>query len=313
MKSKLSVTNSGRPGLPCDGEAGAGLPTVPFPVGRGTFIIARMTFLEARQRKVLWAVVLLGLAFLAVFGIGFHFMYRDMAHMTASVRAAQLLEPVNFFVMAALYGVDFLAVMLAVLTSVDTIAGEIASGTIQTIVTKPLRRWEVVVGKWLGLAAMLTAFAVLMSAAVVLIVYFISGYTPRNLASGVAMIVLETLLVLTLSILGGTRLSTLTNGVVVFMLYGLAFIAGWIEQIGAFLSNAAAVNVGIIVSLLMPSEALWKRAAYMMQPPFLRELGLDTTPFGAASAPSPAMVAYAILYTIIALILAIRWFGKRDL
>jgi hypothetical protein len=113
--------------------------------------------------------------------------------------------------------------------------------------------------------------------------------------------------------LGSTRLSTLTNGVVVFMLYGLAFIAGWIEQIGAFLHSEAAVNIGILVSLLIPIEALWKRAAYLMQPPFLRELGLSSTPFGAASAPSRAMVVYAILYTIAALALAIRWFAQRRL
>ncbi len=278
-----------------------------------TFIITRMTFAEARQRKILWAVVLLGLAFLLVYGVGFYFMYRDIARMSASVRAAQLLEPVNFFVLAALYGVAFLTVMLAVLTSVDTIAGEIASGTIQTIVTKPLHRWEVVVGKWLGLAVMLTVFTVVMSAAVIAITYAISGFLPRNPLSGVGLMILEGLVVLTLSILGGTRLSTLTNGVVVFMLYGLAFIAGWIEQIGAMLRNEAAVNVGIIVSLLMPSEAMWKRAAYLMQPPFLRELGLGTTPFGAASAPSEAMVVYAVLYAAVALALAIRWFGKRDL
>jgi ABC-type transport system involved in multi-copper enzyme maturation permease subunit len=171
----------------------------------------------------------------------------------------------------------------------------------------------VVAGKWLGLAALLGLFTGAMCAGVAAITYAISGYQPRNLASGVGLIVLEGWLVLTLSILGGARLSALTNGIVVFMLYGLAFIAGWIEQVGAMLRNEAAVNIGIIVSLLMPSEALWKRAAYLMQPPFLRELGLDATPFGAASAPSPLMVAYAVLYTAAALALAVRWFGRRDL
>jgi len=278
-----------------------------------TLIIARMTFAEARQRKILWAVVLLSLAFLLIFGVGFYFMHRDLVRMSPGSLAVRLLEPLNFFVMAALYGVDFLVVMLAVLTSVDIIAGEIASGTIQTIVTKPLRRREVVLGKWLGLAVMLSVFTVIMSAAVFAIVYLISGYLPHNPVPGVALIVLEGLVVLTLSILGGTRLSTLTNGVVVFMLYGLAFIAGWIEQIGSMLRNEAAVNVGIVVSLLIPSEAMWKGAAYLMQPPFLRELGLDATPFGAASAPSALMIAYAVLYTGAGLALAVRWFDQRDL
>ena len=279
---------------------------------RSTMEIARLTFLEARMRKMLWAILLLGAAFLILYAIGFHLIYADIRERIPG-GAARLLEPTNFFVMAGLYAINFLVVMLAVLTSVDTIAGEIASGTIQTIVTKPLRRWQVVVGKWLGLALMLSVFTVVMCAALLLIVKLDAGYLPNNPVTAIGLIVLEGLVVLTLSILGGTRLSTLTNGVVVFMLYGLAFIAGWIEQIGSVLRSDAAVNVGIVVSLIMPSEAMWKRAAYLMQPPFLRELGFSATPFGAASAPSEAMVVYTVLYVVIALAIAVRWFGRRDL
>jgi Cu-processing system permease protein len=277
-----------------------------------TLNIARMTFLEARMRKVLWVVLVLGLAYLGVYTVGLYFMYREISGALGG-GLARILEPVNFFVMAGLYGVNFLVVMLAILASVDTISGEIASGTIHTVVTKPLRRWEVIAGKWLGLAIMLSVFGGVMSGALLGIVWVIAHYLPPNPVPGVALILLEGLVVLTLSILGGTRLSTLTNGVVVFMIYGLAFIAGWIEQIGAFLHTETAVNIGILVSLLMPSEALWKRAAYLMQPPFLRELGLSTTPFGAASAPSGAMVVYAVIYTAAALGLAIHWFARRDL
>ena len=279
---------------------------------RSIFEIARLTFLEARMRKMLWAIVLLGIAFLALYAVGFHLIYADLrSHISGG--AARLLEPTNFFVLAGLYAINFLVVMLAVLTSVDTIAGEIASGAIQTIATKSLRRWHIVAGKWLGLALMLTVFTVTMCVALMGIVKLEADYTARNPVQAVGLIVLEGLIVLSLSILGGTRLSTLTNGVVVFMLYGLAFIAGWIEQIGSMMRSEAAVNIGIAVSLLMPSEAMWKRAAYLPQPPFLRELGLDATPFGAASAPSEAMVVYAALYTAVMLFLAVREFSKRDL
>ena len=277
-----------------------------------TLKIAGITFMEARWRKIAWAVVVLGFAFLVVFGVGFYFMWRDIGRFNdvASVRA---LEPVNFFILIGFYGIAFLAVALALLISVDTVAGEITSGTIQTVVTKPLRRWEVIVGKWLGLGLMLSAFTVVMSAALIVIVYGITRYLPPNPAPAIALIVIEGLVVLTLSILGGTRLPALANGVVIFMLYGLAFIAGWIEQIGAMLRNEAAINTGIVVSLLMPSEAMWKRAAYLLQPPMLRELGLDFTMFGAASTPSPLMVGYTIIYIVLLLFLAIHLFNTRDL
>lgn len=274
--------------------------------------IAGITFAEARWRKIAWAIIVLGLAFLVVFGVGFYFMWRDMSRYM-NITNVRLVEPVNFFVLAGLYGIAFLSVVLALLISVDTIAGEISSGTIQTMVTKPLRRWEVVAGKWLGLASMLALFIAVMSAGLLGIVWAIAGYFPRNPVPAVGLIVLEGLIVLTLSMLGGTRLPTLANGVVVFMLYGLAFIAGWIEQIGAMLRNEAAVNTGIVVSLLIPSEAMWKRAAYLLQPPSLASLGFDASPFGAASAPSPLMVWYAILYVVAALGLAIRLFSSRDL
>jgi ABC-type transport system involved in multi-copper enzyme maturation permease subunit len=200
---------------------------------------------------------------------------------------------------------------LTVLASVDAIAGEIASGTIQTTVTKPLRRWKIVIGKWLGLASMLAIFVAAMSAAMVGIVWGISGYVGPHLIEGTALMILEGLVVLSLATLGGTRLTTLANGVVVFMLYALAFISGWIEQIGALMRNATLTNIGIFVSLLVPSEALWRRAAYLMQPESIRKLGFG--PFATATAPSGAMVVYASLYAVVLVLFAIRAFQRRDL
>lgn len=275
-----------------------------------TLTIARLTFLEARQRKLFWAAALLGLAFLIIFTTGFYFMHRDISSSMGG-DMSDIMEPNNFFLMAGMYAVNFLVIMLAVLISVDTIAGEISSGTIHTIVSKPLRRWHVVLGKWLGLAVMLSIFTLVMAAAMMGIVWVIARYVPPNPAQGVALMVLEGTILLSLSILGGTRLSTLTNGVVVFMLYGLAFIAGWIEQIGAFMRNSTAVDLGIVISLLMPSEAIWKRAAYLMQPALMRDLGV--TPFSSASAPSDAMVIYTVIYVVVVLGVAMRLFQRRDL
>ena len=117
-------------------------------------------------------------------------------------------------------------------------------------------------------------------------------------------------MLLSLSMLGGTRFSTLTNGVLLFMLYGVAFIGAWVEQIGALLQSHAAVNVGIVTSLLLPVEALWRRASYLMQPPLLSSI---PSPFSGTSPPSEAMVIYAGLYAAAALGVAMLMFSRRDL
>jgi hypothetical protein len=75
--------------------------------------------------------------------------------------------------------------------------------------------------------------------------------------------------------------------------------------------NQTAVNIGIISSLIIPSEAIWRRAAYEMQSPLVQALGFS--PFSSGSVPSLFMIAYAIVYAAIALLLAIRQFRRRDL
>ena len=83
---------------------------------------------------------------------------------------------------------------MAALLGADTLASEINSGTIQTIVAKPIRRSNVVLGKWPGFAGLLGLYLVLMTGGTVLSVWAQSGYIPPNLAAGLGLIYLETCL-----------------------------------------------------------------------------------------------------------------------
>jgi len=280
-----------------------------------TFTIARLTFLEAARRKILLAALLLGLLFLIIYGLGFHFLIVETEKSIGNNNLLQLNEIRNFLLMAGMFVVNFLTSIMIVLTSVDTLSGEISSGTIQTLASKPIRRWEIVMGKWLGFAGMLTLYLLLMGGGVMVIVFLRTGYTAPHPLRALELIWLNALVLLSFSILGGTTLSTLANGVLVFGLYGIAFLGGWIEQIGSFLPNQAAshtaVNIGIITSLIMPSEALWKRAAHELQSPLVAALGFS--PFSSAYYPSLLMVLYAVLYAIAAFTLAVLLFNQRDL
>lgn len=213
--------------------------------------------------------------------------------------------------LAGLYAVTFLSIAMGALLGADTLSGEINSGTIQTIVTKPIRRSSVVLGKWLGFACLLGLYFVLIGGGVVASVFLQAAYIPDHLAIGLALIYLETLLIMTVSVMCSSVFSALATGGTVFGLYGLAFIGGWVEQIGALLHNDTAVKVGIVTSLIIPSETLWRRAAFEMQSPIAGVLGIS--PFGATSVPSSLMIGYAVCYLIVALVLGIRAFQKRDL
>jgi ABC-type transport system involved in multi-copper enzyme maturation permease subunit len=278
-------------------------------------IIARLTFKEAARRRILLAALLLGLLFLVIYGLGFHYIMRDIEKNFSNTRLLELNEIRNFLLMAGMYVVNFLTAMMAVLTSVDTLSGEIRSGTIQTVVAKPIHRREVVLGKWLGFAGMIALYLLLMGGGVMAVIFLRSGYIAPHPLRALGLMLLNALILLSVSLLGGTTLSTLANGVLVFGLYGVAFIGGWIEQIGSFLpdqsASQTAINIGVITSLIMPSEALWRRAAHELQSYLVSAIGFN--PLTGNIYPSSAMVIYALIYLVTVVFLAMRLFNRKDL
>lgn len=274
--------------------------------------VTSLTFWEAARRKILWAVLILGGIYLLVYGLGFHFVRLQVESDPFTQNASMQVEQMyNFLGLAGMYVVNFLTIALSVLTSVNTISGEITSGTMQTIVTKPVQRWQIYLGKWLGFLGMITFYLVLMAGGTILLVYLETGYVLPDVGQGALLLWLNGAIMLTLSLLGGAYLSTLANGVAAFGLFGIAFIGGWVEQIGSFMNSEVAVRIGVISSLIIPTEAVWKRAAYFMQSSLVRAFGFS--PFTSGSLPSDLMIYYSVAYLLVILLLGMQKFSRRDL
>jgi hypothetical protein len=273
------------------------------------WIIAGMTFREAARKKILWTALLAGLGFLAVFGIGLHYQMADFSR--GSMPPFLRYQILSGMLMIGLYTVDLLAVVMTILTSVDTISGEIDSGTIHAIATKPIARWQVLVGKWMGFVGMLAIYVALMFGGTIAEAHWIGGVVPQNPVAGALLVFLECVLALTVTFMFGTWFSTLTNGVIVLGLHGLAFLGGWLEQMSGFAEGSRLVDVGIVSSLVMPSEAVWRRAAFEMESPLAGSL--QFSPFADISVPSLLMIGYAGAYMLGALAIAVYHFQNRDL
>ena len=139
----------------------------------GVWIMAGVTFREAARKKMLWMALAAGAGFLILFGTGLHFQTKALAKENMS---PLLRREIAFSMLTmGLYAVDLLAVLMTILTAVDTLSGEIASGAIQAVATKPVPRWQVLVGKWLGFLGMLTAYIAIMAGGVNAVTYVIDG------------------------------------------------------------------------------------------------------------------------------------------
>jgi len=275
---------------------------------RTTILLARVTFREAARRKILWIAAAAAILFLVLFWTGVHAMLRSNTSLSSTVNQR---EGTSMMLMMALYVASMLTSMMAALTSCDTLSGEISSGTIHAIATKPVRRWCLVLGKWTGFAGMLSLYILLIDGGCLTIASVEGRHLLPHAAAVLCLLLLQAVLLLGVTMACSTTFSALTSGAITLGLYGLAFVGGWIEQYGALRHVQTCVNLGILSSLIMPSDALWRRTAFKIQPPLLGAAG--ASPFGSTLIPSNAMVIYAVLYAALALILAIILFERRDL
>ncbi|MFN3336579.1 MAG: ABC transporter permease subunit [Thermomicrobium sp.] len=281
-------------------------------------VIAQLTFREGLRKKLVLGVVLLSLIFAALYVWGFHLFVQDWRAMEARRQAqgASTMLPYEVFasamVLLGLWTVNFLAGVMTIFAAVGTIASEVEQGTLHAIVPKPIRRWEIVLGKWLGYAGMLALYIGVMVAIVTVTAHFIGNYRPPNVLQAYGLILLVALLLLSLTMLGSTLFSTIANGVIVFMLYGMAITGGLVEQIGTALDNDILVRIGVIVSILVPSDSMWRLASYLVQPRIAVNF-LGPNPFGTTVPPSSLAVWYSVGYTVVLLLLAMARFQRRDL
>ena len=291
-------------------------------------VVARWTVLEARRRRLLLAGVVLSVAFVALFALGFVLLYHSQERSLLDEQAVQagvdareeLLALATVLVILGLYGVQFLAALLGLFLGVASVSPEIDSGALHAVLARPLSRLEYLMGRFLALAGLLTAYVVVMSGALLLTARVVAGYQSGSAARVVAMMILQVFVLLAVSLLGSTVLPTLANGVVMLALFGLAWLGGVVGFIGTIPpGNELLANLGTAVGLLLPADAVWRGASYHVLPPSLlvassfADRGDIQLPFASTVPIAPAMLAWAMAYPVACLALAVAAFRRRDL
>ena len=272
--------------------------------------IARMTLKEIVRRRILHVTLLLTVLFLALYGTGVHYAFKNMSASGSPLRA--MITP-EFLSIGLFFG-SFLISFLAIMSSVGALSSEIENGTILAIIPRPIRRSEIILGKFFGYAVVLMTFAVIYYCTVILILQYTTGlHVPLKLGT-ILLYAVQPLVLLAVTLYGTTFLPTLANGIAVFMLYMLGVLGGMIEQIGFMLKNQTLLQMGIISSLIMPADSLYRKiVSSVLSAPGVNLSSYFLGPFGSGSEPSSYMLIYTGLYVIAFLTLAVRTFSNRDI
>ncbi len=224
--------------------------------------------------------------------------------------------PVMYSAMFGMYLVYFLGSLMAVLSTVGAISGDLESGVMQSIIARPVSRAGLVLGRWMGFTLVNVGYVLLLSVALLGGVYAITGYVPPAALPAVLLLLLAVALLTALTVLGSTLFTTLANGIGVFVLYGAGFTGGILSTIGAFSDTPTLTTLGRAANILMPTNSLWLGASYYLQPPILRQLGEATrgaNPFFGTEALAPGMIVWSVALTALAVAAAMWRFSRRDL
>ena len=288
--------------------------------------IARLTFKEALRKKILVAAIILSVLFLTVYGVGLHYATNAIEQESAqgvgrgmndgSIAGANIMAESSkkLLVLLGLYFSSSIVSLLAILSSVGVVSSEIENGIIHAMMAKPIRRRDIILGKFGGYAAMLSVYSALLFLSVLLLNYFIAGAALGNVPLLIALFIIQPLVFLAVTLAGSTAFSTLANGIAAFTLYIASAVGGMLEQIGAMLNNDMLVNTGIVTSLLMPADSIYRMiASLVINVPGGSISAMFFGPFGAISAPSTAMVVYAFVYLVGFVGLASFLFSRKDI
>ncbi len=274
--------------------------------------IAALTVKEVIRRRILLVTIVLAVAFLALYGTGVHYGYKDMAGGSGIGPMQALVAPM--FLSIGLYFGSFIIAFLAVMAAVGSISGEIENGVIYAVVPRPLRRLDIILGKFIGYGLMLSVFASLFYVAVLLIVHYNTGLDAPVRVSAIGLFCLQPVILLAVTMFGTTFMSTLANGIACFMLYAVGVVGGMLEQIGHLAQSQVLVNIGIVSSLVMPADSVYRKIVYtLLSAPGASFSSMMMGPFGSAAEPSVWMLVYTGIYVLFFLAMAVRIFARRDI
>ena len=281
-------------------------------------VIARLTIQEASRRRLLLALVILTLIVVGFSGWGFNkitTVTRSDGTTLPPVQVALITSQLLIVVTFMYSGV--LALSAAVVAG-PLISSEVESGLLLSMLARPMRRSEVVIGKWLGLAALVAIYAAGSAFLEIAAVDWATGYVPPHPVDLVIYVGAEGLALLSLGLLLSTRMSGITGGVIALVAWLIGWIGGIVGDIGTALQNQAIQNVGTVSHLLLPTDGLWRGAVYAMEPDAvlatLRAGGAvaSANPFAAVNPPPIQFLAWVVVWFALMLALSVWSFRTRE-
>lgn len=263
--------------------------------------MARFTIRETIRSKTMIAGLVVSLLYLAVVP-----MLSTTSGGTTIIGGTDQAAAARDFLSFALGGLNFIAMIMAIFTSLGSIYTEVDKGTILAVVTKPVKRWEVVVGKWLGHVAMMTGYILLMGMMLWFTVALDSGTMVPEFFPVIGLISLNVTAMVTVTLALSTFLPVIANGIFAVLIFLTSSNVRILTEIGDTSGNAVLWVMANLFRLTMPIGEVSDLVTSILVKGSRGEVEQSFT-------PNTWIFVYEIAYIGLVILMATWVFKRRDL
>jgi ABC-type transport system involved in multi-copper enzyme maturation permease subunit len=224
-----------------------------------------------------------------------------MVAVAAVFGAASIGDQTKYMKDFSLMSVSLFGVIIAIVLGVNLLHQELGRKTIFNILSKPVARWQFMVGKFLGLLATLVVIVGVMSAGVVGCFVWLTGALDWGLVIASFATLLEIMVVIAVALFFS---SLVVTPALAGMFTAATFVAG----------RSATYLLYFLRGEHPPGVEVLARALYWALPRLDRFPVADQIVYGVLPEPSylAVLVAYAAAYTGLLLLLSIGLFSRRE-
>ncbi len=281
-------------------------------------VIARLTIRELIRRRVVWVLAALTVVSVLLVSFGLDRLValaRDEGTNEIEIRigVSQVLILIAFMF-------SFVLAMTAAFVGAPAVGGDLESGVALALLARPIRRADLLLGRWLGSAVVVVLYAMASGLLAIAAATVISGFGPPQPLVAVAFLAAEALVLLTLTLALGSVMPSIAAGAIAVVGFGLGWMAGVLVGVASALGVDALRSVAEISRLVLPTDGLWRGVIFGLEPPAVVMIATgragalaDANPFYATEPPSVPFILWSVVWMVLVLGAATWWFERRDL
>lgn len=192
------------------------------------YAIAINTFKEVIRDKIFYSLV-----FFAILLLGASVL---LSTLTVGEQS-KIIEDLS------LSGIEIFGVIIAIFVGIGLVNKELEKKTIYTIISKPITRWQFLLGKYLGLALTLLSYVAVMTVCYMLVILAYTNTLPWQTLIAVLLIYVELLVVTASAILFSTFSTPTLSASYALAIYVIGNMTGDLRGLAAKTGSAGASAV----------------------------------------------------------------------